>query len=262
MAAKQMKPYIGVAGLMARSESEALIEAWREAWKGGEPTHDLALGALVSSKTLAGEQNRHPLRYQRIDDVAGIFVDAPGVVNLVHYASDEAPGGFEIGRLVHFGGGACHGFQFNVTWPEVPTLLALKSGRPKALRIVLQAGPRLLAECGAGAALSWKLKPYDHAATDVLIDASGGRGVSIDVHGAAWVAQFVLDQCPGMGIVLAGGLCAEAIASSEMASMLRAGCSADAESKLRTAHTGGGHMDLSKAIAFLRAAVRVLREAP
>ena len=286
------RPYIGVSGLMSEGESREVARLYREAWTatGREPTHALMLGALVSAKTLGGASNKYPLRYPKIGDVGSVFQTcvncrSTGVevftpfnstiadderlpcrrcsggpprfyrLNLVHYASDVPP---DLQTLMHLdadAGPGCHGFQFNAAWPTPETLLKFTRTPWEPPRIVLQYGPRRLAEMGAGASVAWALKPYAGLATDVLLDASGGEGRPIDAEAAAWPLSF-LDK--GWGAGIAGGLCAEALeAQPVIGRMLGAGCSIDAEGRLRDGADGGGNLDMAKVGAYLRAAVRL-----
>lgn len=258
------RPYVGVSGVMSADESWACVTAWREAWAsvGREPTHDLMLGALVSAKTLAGLSNKYPLRYPPIHEVAGCFFDAPGVLNLVHYASDRPPSSDTLFQLHKVAGRRCHGFQFNLSWPERIDLANLL-GHCGSRRIVLQAGPKMLAEIGDAASLAARLEPYsrdfvgndgDALATDVLLDASGGNGLPIDAEAAAWSIHVIAAHCPGMGTGIAGGLCAETL-DETVGKMVRAGCSIDAERLVRDDANGGGNLVMAKMDAYLRRAV-------
>lgn len=255
------RPYIGVSGVMTSDEAREVARLYREAWMeaGREPTHALMIGVLASAKTLAGGTNKYPRRYPRVEDIAGIFQKGP-VLNLVHFASDRPPSSDVLFKVAEAGGADCHGWQFNVAWPDPVDLLNLRGHYP-GRRAVLQAGPKMLAEMGAAASLAWKLKPYASIATDVLIDASGGMGLPIDAAAAAWPICFVADQCPGMGAGIAGGFCAETL-DEAVGKMLRAGCSIDAEGRLRDDADGGGNLDMAKVSAYLRAAVRLAAGTP
>lgn len=272
------RPYIGVSGFMSADEVHAAIAAYRDAWAeiapGREPTHDLMVGVLASSKTLAGQTNKYPLRYPRFGDIASIFQAERDVLNLVHYASVAAPDSSKLYVLMLAGGPWCHGFQFNVSWPSWTCLTKfVRQHRPSAAAlqpshegmgwsIVLQAGPRMLANMGAAANLAWELDPYIGVATDVLIDASGGEGRAIDAAGGAWIGRSIGDRHNGkIGIGVAGGLCAETL-TPEIGKLLQAGCSIDAEGRLRDGADGGGNLDLDKVRAYLRAAVSLIASVP
>lgn len=188
-----------------------------------------------------------------------------GVLNLLHYASDTPPTEEVIDHLITRAGGRCHGFQWNLSWPS-PDLMAEWPNQ----RHVLQVGPAMLAECGAPKVLAARLAPYRGIATDVLIDASGGRGM---VATPAWRAEHVVPILDELGSILwkwplgiAGGLRAEALAedfavgdegSLSWSTVIgKIGTSIDAEGRLRDAAPGGGNLDMAKVKAYLRAAVQ------
>jgi hypothetical protein len=93
---------------------------------------------------------------------------------------------------------------------------------------------------------------HTRGATDVLLDASGGRGQAIDVAAAEVAVQQIRDACPGLGIGIAGGLCAEMV--PQVAHLLADGVSVDAEGALRDEAEGGGDL-VPEAVAEYLAAV-------
>lgn len=253
----ESKPYIGVTGIMHSDEAHAIVTGWRDAWAatGREPTHDLMLGVLVSEKTLRGGTNKYPRRYPPVSEIRHLFLREPGVLNLIHYASDRPPHVDDLFRLHEIGGPHCHGFQFNGTYPDRIDLVNL-TGHVGDRRVVLQA--RIPEE----RFMNIHVPPlaWHGVATDILLDASGGKGLPLDVDHARrnldaisrnWTA--LADHPVHLGV--AGGLCAETLAPWGKA--LRSGCSIDAEGRLRDDADGGGSLDLAKVGAYLRAAVQL-----
>lgn len=271
-----MRPYIGVSGVMTSDEAWAVVGLYREAWRAApcEPTHDLMIGVLASTKTLAGGTNKYPRRYPRPEQIAGIFPEAPGVLGLIHFASDRPPTDETIFDLDKIGGKSCHGFQFNVTWPSRIDLVNFhghKVGRSH--RVVLQVGPRDIAVIAdhdrfQTEQIAKRLHPYvdlDHndgaaIVTDLLLDVSGGMGVAIDDATAADIVCRVAERTD-VRLGIAGGLCAATLTPG-IGRLLRAGCSIDAEGRLRDDADGGGNLDLAKVGAYLQAAVRLAAGAP
>ena len=242
--------YIGVSGFMSRAEVDLALAAF--------PPADrlLMVGVLASSKTLAGTQNNYPRRYPMRDDIAGIFSDDPRCLNLVHYAtggeSDPEELADALYEAIRYGGPHCHGLQVNAAWPPVGALREIREHLPDR-RIVLQLGPGVLA---AGPTVDFvrRLDTYDGAVTDVLIDASGGRGLPIDLHTATrWLCEVGERIDAGRGI--AGGLCAEAVPTiADLLYFEEYGVSIDAEGRLRDDADGGGNLDLDKVRRYLAAA--------
>jgi len=239
-----MTAYVGVSGFMRQDEVREALAAFPDCGR------SLMVGPLVSAKTLSGQRNKYPNRYPLVEDIAGIFVDDPRCLNLIHYSSDVAPDGGTLIRLLDLGGPHCHGFQFNGTWPRVWALdrllrAAEKSERP--LRIVLQArrGPD-------GFVLPSDVE-YGDAATDILLDASGGRGLPLDVVTAREGLREL--DWDGVGHGVAGGLCAETVGALAPLLAEYPDLSIDAEGRLRTAED---HLDMAKVRAYLRASADVI----
>ncbi|MGN6107740.1 MAG: hypothetical protein ACTHU0_21705 [Kofleriaceae bacterium] len=245
------QPYIGVSGFMTRAEVQAALGAFPDCGR------KLMVGVLVSAKTLRGETNSYPRRYPRPEDIAGIFVDDPRCLNMVHFASDEPPDVETLIRLVDVGGPCCHGVQFNVSWPRPDSILAMRTACYAGKR-----EPRLVFQVNdlTRPVRAWRAiaERYNGVVTDVLLDGSWGRGVTLKPWVVAAAAAAVRAGWRGVGLGVAGGLCAEALPS--VARLLRDGVSIDAEGRLRDDAPGGGNLDLGKVRAYLQAAGALLQE--
>jgi len=240
-----MTAYVGVSGFMRQDEVRGALAAFPDCGR------SLMVGVLVSAKTLGGERNKYPNRYPLVDDIAGIFVDDPRCLNLIHYSSDVAPDGGTLLRLLDLGGPHCHGFQFNGAWPRIwdlDRLLVAAESANRGLRIVLQA------RRGTDGFLLPPADHYDDAATDILLDASGGRGLPLDVAAAREGLSELLDW-DGIGLGVAGGLCAETVGALAPLMAEYPGLSIDAEGRLRTAEDD---LDMDKVRAYLRASADVI----
>ena len=108
---------------------------------------------------------------------------------------------------------------------------------------------------------------YGDSVTDVLVDVSGGRGVMVRDDRIEQVKNLLRDlrDHGDWTIGMAGGLDAAALSDAETMGawrqLLRAGCSIDAEGRLRDDAAGGGNIDLAKMCAYLRAAVALASDA-
>jgi hypothetical protein len=227
-----MRPYIGVSGFMSHGEVNAALDAFPECGR------RLMVGVLVSAKTLARLPNKYPNRYPRPEDIWGILGLSDTCLNLIHFSSDKVPDRQTLHTLICYAGRSLGGFQFNGCWPSEPDRRWLING---GYRVVLQMRPDTV-ECIAA-----------DTATDVLLDGSGGRGLPLDVDRAReHLAK--LDHF-GIGLGVAGGLCAETLPAA--APLLRefAGLSIDAEGRLRDADD---HLDMGKVAAYLRTAGEIL----
>lgn len=235
--------YCGITGFVSRGEVDACLAALPEGLT-------LMCGVLVSEKTLRGERNKYWRRYAAPTAIAGIFSDDPRCLNLIHYCSDVPPDAATVRRLQTIGGERCHGFQFNVAWPEPATLAALAGDH-----VVLQFRP--------GKSEMAALMRAAHAArgttVHVLLDASGGTGRAMNVPDTRAHVRAVREYVPGARVGIAGGLCAETL--PEVIPLVREyDLSIDAEGRLRDGDEGGD-INIDKARAYLRAASEIMRSA-
>ena len=254
--------YIGISGYMNRHEVDASLEAFPDCG------HKFMDGVLASSKTLRDTPNKYPLRYPKRADIAGIFSDDPRCLNLVHLAFDAEWSTSLLTDMVlamHTGGPRCHGLQLNglhfaymLPHKAEHVLNALDDFQYafKNLRIVLQAGPGVDEGIEPGELVD-RLAPFVPYITDVLLDASGGRGVSINPPFARSFVDIARKAYPGLGIGIAGGLCASTVPL--VGSFIRDRISIDAEGKLRDDMPGGGNLDIPKVRAYLEAVGKELR---
>jgi len=241
-----MTSYVGVSGFMRQDEVRGALAAFPDCGR------SLMVGVLVSAKTLGGQRNRYPNRYPLVEDIAGIFVDDPRCLNLIHYSSDVVPDGGTLVRLLDLGGPHCHGFQFNVAWPRIWDLDRLLTYAEKSNR-----HPRIVLQARYGSGHDVFFLPseeeYCDVATDILLDASGGRGLPLDVASAREGLREV--DWDGVGFGVAGGLCAETVGALAPLMAEYPALSIDAEGRLRTAED---HLDMANVRAYLRASADVI----
>lgn len=225
-----MSPYIGVTGFMKKLEVVAALETLD-----GLPytsNRKLMVGVLVSSKTLAGRPNKWPNRYPAISDIAKLFPPDRRTVNLIHYATDDRHTlADQLKELISLGGKYLDGFQLNVCWPEPSTIALL----PSTMRIVLQLGGGALKEADDDpTTVAKRLDAYQGVITDVLVDASGGRGIPIDVKIAEAYIRTIGNRHPHIGIGVAGGLSSKTCGQLQRLANTFYAISLDAEGRLRT----------------------------
>lgn len=242
-----MSPYIGVTGFMKKSEVVAALEALD-----GLPCtskRKLMVGVLVSSKTLTGRPNKCPNRYPAISDIAKLFPPDRRTANLIHYATDDRHTLAEqLKELVRLGGKYLDGFQFNVRWPDPSTIASL----PSTMRIVLELGGGALKEADNDpATVAKRLDVYKGVITDVLVDASGGRGIPIDVETAEAYIRAIGSRHPQIGIGVAGGLSSKTCGQLQQLADTFPAISLDAEGRLRTEED---HLDVEEMKAYISVA--------
>lgn len=196
--ARKIGPYVGVTGFMSRAEvEEALTVVPRSS------THRLMVGVLMSSKTLAGQQNKWLGRYPKKEAVADIFVDDSRALSLVHYNTDEPETLYsQLTEVTALAGPYLDGFQLNMAWPRISQLEDYRWANPDKF-IVLQVGSRAMAQVGMKD-FAHSVGAYLHVIDAILIDASGGRGESLK---AAEAAEYLWEvRCYEIGLGVAGGL--------------------------------------------------------
>ncbi len=253
------RPYVSVSGVMdADDVLDRVFGSITTRTEQIAGKHGLALGILVSEKTLRGDGNKYPNRYPTpAYDRAWRAAARDGALNFVHYCADSSE---KLGsslvdavRAVEQNGRKVHGVQVNVGWPDSDQLRMFTNAYPNK-RIILQVM--------GDPADEWTQYIGDYLAdryawviTDVLLDGSGGRGKPIDVEAIAPVVSRLAKEMPHLGVGIAWGLAG--VFSKELMMLLRTypHLSIDAEGALRDdVADGGGHLNLDKVVDYLTAA--------
>lgn len=255
----KIKPYVGITGFMSRKEAISSLAVWENL---GITNRLLAIGVLVSWKTLNGYSASNPNRYPDVGEIREIFRKHPHVLNLIHYNSKYEDGlSDQLVELTEFGGRKCHGLQLNIAWPPAFELLKWREKFPK-LRLVLQISREVQEEIkGDLRMLAARICEYGESITDVLIDPSQGRGEKINVEKAQEALSIIRDVCNeeaemGIGFGVAGGLHGGNL--RELKSLMREfpNLSIDAESMLRD---GRDNLDRGLAKYYLQGAGKVFQ---
>lgn len=246
-----MAPYIGITGFMSQTEVRAVLEVVPQ-----DADHELMVGVLASSKTLADVTNKYPARYPRIRSVASIFDHDLRTLNLIHYATDD-PSTLEnqLFGLWHRGGDLLDGFQLNIAWPDPRQLDRI---RKEIKIIVLQINDCAMAEVANDArALARKLDDYDGLITDILIDSSAGHGQPFDPIKASELLLAIRERHPLLDLGVAGGLSAQNLHLVEPLAKLIPDLNIDAEGRLR--NPADDRLDLDAAREYVIAAFNLFK---
>jgi phosphoribosylanthranilate isomerase len=246
-------PYIGVTGFMSSEEVSAVLQ--------GLPTKSprkLMVGVLASSKTIQRIPNKWPNRYPNPEDIAGIFVRHPAVLNLVHFHTKESERLLEqMVEVTELGGENFHGFQLNLKWPNPRTIEDYKERYPEKV-LVLQCGGGALVEVGENPqSLADAAKMYEGVCEYLLIDPSGGHGTPFDSAKGLAFLQALNSSIRGMLFGIAGGLSPETLDLLEPIAEAFPGTSIDAEGRLRDYND---YLDVAKAKRFVALADAVFRQ--
>lgn len=285
----KVTPYVGIAGFMTPDEVRSVAADAYTIGGFGTPRRGgrrLAVGVLVSWKTLNGQPPGQPSRYPKIGDVRAILDAAAApyahrspwqpetegadfdlksrCLRIVHYNTKEPGLGGQLDRICEAAGEHLDGFQLNVVWPDPAEIRAWAQDHP-TMRIVLQVNrpmfsnvardPQLLVnEIGA------KYVPW---ITDVLFDMSGGTGASADLAEAENALSFLYGAFDGaakggIGIGIAGGLHWQNVADLSRLFDRWPDLSIDAEGRLRDKGTDA--LNCESAREFARRALGVMTD--
>ena len=247
-----IEPYIGVTGFMSAMEIENVLAAMPV-----DSRHLFMVGVLASVRTLRGDEPWQPGRYPHVLAIKDIFVLAPKVLNLVHYAPGNRPDlGGQLKQMAEFGGPFLHGFQLNVFWPDPKEIEKIAHYK---LRIVLQLDGTALIKAGDSNEFKERLSVYDGLITDVLVDLSGGKGKLFDLDYVRSRLGVIREHFPNLGYGVGGGLAPETVDLIKPLVAEFPNLSIDAEGRLRTPHPED-KLDVSRAKEYVARGLKVLNE--
>lgn len=252
-----ISPYVGVTGFMSTQEVGTLLGSFP---KGSQ--HQLMVGVLDSSKTLAGKTNKWPGRYPAVTAIRGIFLNHPRALNLVHYSTNTPQTLVqECTQVLQLAGPYCHGLQLNVCWPDPAQIAQLRLTCPR-VKLVLQLGGQAMAEESYnpdGIARRLATQYYD-LVDGVLFDPSGGLGIGFD-PAVAVRFLFAVQQTKLVATFgVAGGLGPETIDLLAPVAAAYPSVSIDAEGRLRTPQPEDA-LDVRRACRYVQAACAILAQA-
>lgn len=212
------RPYIGIAGIASIDEARHALQI---RGKLGMAHHLLAIGLLTTDKTFTGEPKRnHASRYPSVEVMKSMLAGVthgPQAIVLLHHAPSSLLGLTQVlGRAVNTVGVGVDGVQINasgVSYRDIGPLRRLQSVKGmQSFRVVLQLR---LAEIELGdieRLLDTHVAPTSGTIDDVLLDASCGEGVPLDVAKAgAFIERIRAKYRSGLGIGIAGGITPENI---------------------------------------------------
>jgi hypothetical protein len=202
-------PYIGVTGPVTPIEAEVIASGFA-AEAPGDVEHRFMIGYLVSSKTLEGKQTANR-RYPAVETIPYL---AEAVANVqtrnaffqtLHYNTKLLDTLDEQIRtlLTSMGSAPLDGIQLNMPWPPLDAVARIKNRFP-ALEIIFQANSHVLALEPHVAAE--RIATYGSLIDHVLIDASGGAGVPLNLERSVAYANAITAAAPNVRIGHAGGL--------------------------------------------------------
>ena len=133
------QPYIGITGITTAEETEEILK-YSEQFKNSH--YKIMLGVLAKGNSLRNDAPKFPARYPLLAE--NIFPNTNSVLRLIHFATDRP---WHLSEELQYCkcllGFSIDGFQLNVTWPSVDSILRYE-GRFKGEAMVLQVGPKAL----------------------------------------------------------------------------------------------------------------------
>ncbi len=228
---KKPPPYIGVTGFTHRNQIIAAIKTIPR-----RAQYRLMAGILVSSKTMDGQTNRFPARYPHWEDIPGIPVSDPRVLNLAHFATKRPERLAEDMDVIMNHAANLDGIQLNMAWPDPKQLAEFRIVHDDAV-IVLQIGAKAFAEVGEKnhqRLAAWLYYTYGSVINYALLDPSGGLGLSLSANLMGEQLLAIEQHNPVFGMGIAGGLKAVALPGIKGLCKEFPNISIDAEGGLRT----------------------------
>lgn len=242
------RPYIGVTGFMTREEVDNILNLIPPSSK-----QLLMVGVLASWKTLY--EGKESNRYPRTKNISGIFTSHPLALNLIHYHTKKTETLCEqLSSLAILGGKNFHGFQLNFAWPPISELEKYRSICQDNI-IVMVITPQAFEDIGNyPQVLVSRIEDYKGLVDYVLLDMSGGRGITLNTEYMRKYVETIYNENLDMGIGVAGGLCSDTLYLVEPLIKEFQDISIDAEGKLRN-HDDSLNLDFTK--SYLYDALRI-----
>ena len=230
--------------------------------------HLLGVGVMMSRETLYGLPSKWAAAFPPKESVASIFIDHPGVYNVLHYADyDNASDAKDFRKALSYGGPHVNAMQFDMIWPnpcEIAEALGRDNSGPHPIKVILQVGRKAIAlyDNNIGRIIEvLKLYRALNCLDYVLLDKSSGGGKEMDSelllsYHKAIRRHFSREE---LQIVVAGGLGPESL-DRLLAPFRRDDAyldiSIDAQGKLRSSGNSLDPVDWDMAAAYYERAVQ------
>ncbi len=223
----------------------------------------LAVGLMMNLKTLTGQKSRWSKVFPPKETLYKIFVYAPGVLNVLHYADYE---GRTTSRIIlealSWAGPNVQAIQFDMVWPDSELLKAVKVDFPR-LKFIVQVGGDAMRQVDGKLELAAE-KLLLYKAGDcldyVLLDRSGGTGEPMDSKLLLTWARRLTEFFPSLGMVVAGGLGPKTMSLIDPIINEFPDVSWDAQRQLHENSDSFAPLDMSRVVEFLELSVRASRK--
>ena len=198
--------YIGLNGIPNRAWLSWLVERFVAT---GEHLNGLQLGVgvLTSPKMLNGVPSRNAASWPSKEAIADIIITLPFVFNILHFV-DHGPltdlQALEEASLA--AGDALDALQLDMVWPD-PVIVREFADANDHLRVILSLGTEARARIDDDAeTLIERLKPYEDALSDVVLDQSGNPASAMNAALLEPLIYEIRARRPDLGVTIAGAL--------------------------------------------------------
>jgi len=195
--------YIGITDFTEESEVRAMLRVLENT--NNTLGRRLMVGVMMSWKTL----NELPTTWSNVwpanEEIAGIFIDHPGVQNTLNYADyDNQTTIHHLLEAIQISGTQIHALQLDMIWPDVHMVHTLKNAHPD-LAIIMQANAGALSQVyDDPSRFVTRLNEYGSAIDGVLLNRSMGRGAALDANALLPFARAI--KSVTKKVAVAGGL--------------------------------------------------------
>jgi hypothetical protein len=238
--------YIGITGVMSRSESKSLISSAR------------INGFFGSYKGLVWGQVSDPSQYIPQDELSNVFVDDPRVFNVLHYNSRAHGLLGQIERLLS-NVEIADGIQLNIPWPDPAILRRLRERY--YVEVILQVSAEAMNMLDNNPnTIAAKIRQYDGLIDYVLIDPSGGVGTEFELSRIVPILEDCIALGLDIGLGVAGGLRAGRLDVLKPLLKICPDLSWDAQAGLRTVDRQA--LDLAACERYMLEGIALLHKQP
>lgn len=230
------RAFIGITDFTHQSE----VDAMRRILDDAGSTRLLAVGVMMSYKTLREIETKWALVFPPKEKLAKIFVRREGVMNVLHYADYDGQTTLDdLAEALEWAGPGVDAIQLDMIWPDPHMLYELRRiqvARGNLVKFIIQVNRPAMEACeNDPEKVAQKLNAcYRMACLDyALYDLSGGTGKSLDANRLLPFIFAAERRMPSCAHAVAGGLGPSTLELLEPLLATRTDISIDAQSRLR-----------------------------
>ncbi len=227
------RPYIGITDFTSPQQVDDMLKVLRDN-RGLNWNRRLAVGVMMSFKTLNSEPTKWSAVFPKNDAIADIFVSDRDAFNVLHYADyGENPVRKNLLLAAQYGGRNLQAIQLDMVWPDPNQIQDFRWKHPK-IQLILQVNQRALEVLDHDLhKVVARLQNYNKTIDYALLDMSMGKGKPMNADHLHRLAYTIAEHVPHLALAVAGGLGPETLQLADPLIMAFPDMSLDAQSKLR-----------------------------